>query len=58
MFDDGYHTSKLSSVIIPDSVVEIGKQKFERRVSIKIPNGTRAKFEKLLPEYSQWLEEI
>lgn len=57
MFDESY-TSKLSSVIIPDSVMEIGKQKLKKRVSIKIPCGTRAKFKKLLPEYSQWLEEI
>ena len=54
-------TSKLKAISIPNSVVSIGKNAFgycEKLKTIFIPSGTRAKFEKFLPEWKEELIEL
>ena len=52
--------SYINSVIIPNSVIKISKDSFKgckQLTNIYIPNGTRNKFEKILPDYKGILVE-
>ena len=51
----------LESITIPESIESIGNDAFRRCASLKsiyIPKGTRKKFEKMLPEYTDKLKEV